>query len=814
MTINDPKNLIGKSAVDPPNQGVIAPLNNETSEPVPVIHPGNPVAINQQIYQPAFIISQICAASNIIVSLKKDGKLVHQNYIGEAHFWHQHEDSIFSQAILTDQFLEISDTLIDPFLSTQVPFNQSGIRFLISMPMRTRDGQIIGRVTVLDKVPKKLPTISRVTVQALVGAIASHIELDGKENELQNAAETITRMEFRLNRNSELLRKVEREKEELEVLKNQLENLSSQKEEQIESLSDKGEIYSLVVNSSNDGLWDWDLGSNQISFCNRWKAILGFQPHEIDTKPDEWFGRIHPDDIEMVESDVTGHLLGLTPQFQSEHRVRHSNGNYRWVICRGMALWDNTKGLYRMAGSMTDVTEQKEIEQQLLHNAFHDALTGLPNRTLFMNKLKRSLTRTQQQEDYHFAILFLDLDRFKVVNDSLGHQLGDLLLSKLARRLEKSVRPGDIVARLGGDEFAVILENINNITDATHTAMRVQQELALPFDLGGSEVFISASIGISHSLIPINSPEDFLRNADTAMYRAKERGRGGFELFDLDMQEKESAKVQLEVDLRRALAHNEFELHYQPIISLDCWKITGFEALIRWNHPGHGFISPLKFIPIAEETGLVIKIGQWVIREACKQLKFWQERFQNDTPLCMSVNLSAKQFSDVNLINIIQQIILESAIDPSTLKIEITESAIIENIDLATEVINQLKKLGVKISLDDFGTGYSSLSYLHRFPIDTLKIDRSFVTRMNMPKNCEIVSTILTLANNLGLDVIAEGVETKEQILQLTGMKCDYVQGYLLSRPMNGEDMTKLIEETYHKGIGQTHIGLTEENIS
>ncbi len=762
----------------------------------------------------AKLAAQFCASRYAIICLFENDRIVYISYVGELLLLREEEFPLILQPVMKPDVSEIPDTLVDERFINSALVTDTGIRFIATAPILAECGSGIGSISVLDSSSKRLTSDQIKGLKTIATAMSAHLEADYKNLQLQSFNEKVIKLESHLQKSSELLRKAETEKEELAAMNAELLALTNEKEEQIESLEDKEEIYSLVVNSSNDGLWNWDLGTNVITFCDRWKAIIGYAPDEISNRPDEWLGRIHADDVEGVESDITGHLLGLTPQFQSEYRIRNHQGEYRWVLSRGRAIWDDEKRIYRMAGLMTDITEQKELEHQLLHNALHDSLTGLPNRTLFMNKLKRSLTRSQQQEDYFFAVLFLDLDRFKVINDTLGHQIGDSLLIKLARKLEQSVRPGDIVARLGGDEFGIILENIASVDDASHTATRIQQELSYPFNLGGNEVFVSASIGISHSLIPYNSPEDFIRNADTAMYRAKDKGRGCYELFDLDMQAKESARVQLEVDLRRALAHQEFELHYQPIISLENWKITGFEALIRWNHPTQGFISPLRFIPIAEETGLVIKIGQWVIREACQQVKLWQQKFNGDPALFMSINLSAKQFSDANLISQINQIISETQIDPGTLKIEITESAIIENIDMATDVINQLKALGVKISLDDFGTGYSSLSYLHRFPIDTLKIDRSFVTRMNMPKNCEIVSTILTLANNLGLDVVAEGVETKEQILQLTGMKCDYVQGYLLSRPMCGLEMTKLIEDTYHKGISQTNINIGDENIS
>jgi diguanylate cyclase (GGDEF)-like protein/PAS domain S-box-containing protein len=542
-------------------------------------------------------------------------------------------------------------------------------------------------------------------------------------------------------------------------------------------------------------------------FCARWKAMLGYKEDELKNHPDEWFNRVHPEDIERVQSELMSHLLGASTQFQSEHRIRRTDGTYRWMLSRGLAVMDSNRYVYRMTGSLTDVTEQKQAEKQLLYNAFHDALTGLPNRALFMDRLKHALGEVKKGDGYSFGVLFLDLDRFKVVNDSLGHQIGDQLLVAAARRLEACLRPGDTVARLGGDEFAIILDHVRHVSDAIQAAERIRERLAAPFNISDHEVFISASIGIALNQTASEEPDEIMRNADTAMYRAKDQGRGCFELFNKSMHARNAALSQLETGLRGALAHNEFSVHYQPIISLESWRISGFEALLRWEHPEHGYISPLKFIPVAEETGLIIQIGQWVLREACQQLRLWQEQFPSDPPLSISVNLSGKQFSQRDLIDCISQILSETGLDPSSLKIEITESAIIENIDAAAMMLKRIKALGIRVCLDDFGTGYSSLSYLHRFPIDTLKIDRSFVSRINLPKNVEIVKTILTLAGNLGMDVVAEGVETREQVLQLTGLNCEYVQGYLLSKPIDGRAMRDLISEIYNKGLGQHHAG-------
>jgi diguanylate cyclase (GGDEF)-like protein/PAS domain S-box-containing protein len=663
-----------------------------------------------------------------------------------------------------DQFV-VSDALRDNrFNDGTTNTNATTIRFYAGTPLVTTEGRVLGVLSVTDHKPRALGEGQARALDALARAV-------------------IDKLDSRL-RNLELRRALE------------------ERETAFRSLALSEQRYEMLLRGASDGIWEWELDSNEMRFCDRWKSLLGCEELELTSRPDEWFNRVHPDDIERVQSEIMSHLLSLTPQFQSEHRIRRQDGSYRWMLSRGLAVMDSNRQVYRMTGSVTDVTDQKAAEKELLHNAFHDPLTALPNRALFTDRLRRALDEVKSG-DGAFAVLFLDLDRFKVVNDSLGHQIGDQLLVAAARRLEACLRPGDMVARLGGDEFAIIVDRVKHASDAVQAAERIRENLAAPFNLSGHEVFVSASIGISLNQIASEEPEDILRNADTAMYRAKEHGRGSFELFDIGMHVRNAALSQLETGLRRALAHGEFRVHYQPIISLESWRISGFEALVRWEHPEHGYISPLKFIPVAEETGLIIPIGQWVLREACEQLRAWQEQFPSEPPLSISVNLSGKQLSQPDLIDRISKILDETGLAPESLNIEITESAIIENIDAAATTLKRIKALGIRLSLDDFGTGYSSLSYLHRFPIDTLKIDRSFVSRINLPKNTEIVRTILTLASNLGMDVVAEGVETRDQILQLTGLNCEYVQGYLLSKPIDGRAMRELISEIYNKGLSQ-----------
>ena len=715
------------------------------------------------------LAAQVCSAPVAILSVVKSGDLLHIARVGPSKAGSEIEGALISRAILETELFVVNDLKQDAAFKEGTAAVDPQPLFYAGVPLSTREGHRFGVLSVMDEKPRQLSESQKRALGSVANAVMVSFELRRKSVELEQA-------------------RVDREKA-------------------FESLTASEERCAMLLRGASDGMWEWDLESNEMHFCSRWKAMLGVQESELSSCPDEWFNRVHPEDIERVQSEIMSHLLGISTQFQSEHRVRREDGSYRWMLSRGLAVLDSNRLLYRMTGSLTDVTEQKHAEKQLLHNAFHDALTGLPNRALFMDRLEHCLGETKKGEGYGFGVLFLDLDRFKVVNDSLGHQIGDQLLVATARRLESCLRPGDIVARLGGDEFAIILDRVRHVTDATQAAERIRERLASPFNLSGHEVFVSASIGIALNQTASEAPDEILRNADTAMYRAKDQGRGCFELFDKGMHVRNAALSQLETGLRKALARDEFRVHYQPIISLETWRINGFEALLRWEHPEHGYISPLKFIPVAEESGLIIEIGQWVLREACQQLRVWQEQFPSEPPLSISVNLSGKQFSQPDLIDCISQILEETGLDAESLKIEITESAIIENIDAAAMMLKRIKALGVRLSLDDFGTGYSSLSYLHRFPIDTLKIDRSFVSRINLPKNAEIVKTILTLAGNLGMDVVAEGVETREQVLQLTGLNCEYVQGYLLSKPIDGRAMRELISEIYHKGLGKQHAG-------
>lgn len=441
-----------------------------------------------------------------------------------------------------------------------------------------------------------------------------------------------------------------------------------------------------------------------------------------------------------------------------------------------------------------EINSRQKLQSQLLDIALHDSLTGLPNRVLFIRRLENALNRAKQESSYQFALLFLDCDRFKVINDSLGHLVGDELLIAIAYRLQACLTPINTLARLGGDEFGIILEDITHINMAIQVAELVLQQLSLAFKLSRYEVFMNASIGISWGNKDYERPEYLLRDADTAMYRGKAQGRAKSHVFNPEMHQEAIQVLELENDLRRAVERQEFLVYYQPIVSLTTGRISGFEALVRWRHPIRGLVSPIEFIPVAEETGLINAINTWVLQSACHQLSIWQHHPVTSEPLTMSVNLSARLFSQPNLVDQIDRIIYVNNINPAYLELEIIESVIMENSDAIAIILQQLKQRKIKLIMDDFGTGYSSLSYLHSFPLNALKIDKSFVKRMQENKeNMGLVPAMIGIANSMGMSAIAEGVETQEQLAQLRTLNCNFAQGYLFSKPIEEQLVTKLL---------------------
>ena len=560
----------------------------------------------------------------------------------------------------------------------------------------------------------------------------------------------------------------------------------------VADLRDSEERYALAVQGANDGLWDWNLISGEVYWSPRWRSILGLNDEEIGKSADEWLLRVHPDDIEGVRSALTDYLAGAGGHFESEHRVRHRDDTYRWVRCRGAAVRTEAGVASRLAGSLTDITEAK----------LADALTGLPNRLLFVDLVDRALKRTERRADYAFAILALSLDRFRIVHDSLGPLAADQLLVAVARRLQSSLRSTDVVtrdepgftlARLGGDEFMVLIDDIADASDAAMVADRLRQCLEYPFDVDGHQVFASARIGIAASSSGYTRADDILRDAAIALTRATVSS-APYEIFDPAMRQRAITRLQFETDLRNAIDDHAFEMHYQPIIALQSGRIAGFEALLRWRHPTRGLVSPADFIAVAEDTGMIIDIGRLTLAESCRQMAAWLTTFEKASPQMMCANVSTKQLAYPGLMSDIAATLRTSGLLAHHLKLEITESAFINDVAAAQATLDHARTMGIGWSLDDFGTGYSSLSFLHRLHVDTVKVDQSFVSEIGDAGGSEMVRAIVGLGHTLGMDVVAEGVETAEQAVALRNIGCEFAQGYYFSKAVDAATAARLIE--------------------
>ena len=556
------------------------------------------------------------------------------------------------------------------------------------------------------------------------------------------------------------------------------------------ALEDSQERFILAVEGANDGIWDWKIVDDDFYTSGRWKSMLGYQEGWFGHSIQDWWNCVHPDDLKVLRAELDAYLNGASSQFRIEHRMLHKDGSSVWVLTRGVAIWDNDGVALRIAGSMTNITSQKQTESRLVYNAFHDALTGLPNRALLVDRLEHALQRYKRHPEHIFAVLYMDLDRFKVVNDSLGHSTGDRLLVDFAGKLDQHVRTADTVARLGGDEFVILLEDIEGVADAQKIAERILEELQQPFVIEGQSIFTTASIGIVVSADDHQRAEDVLRDADIAMYSAKSLGKGRFSLFNAELRALASERLEIEYDLRHALQNRELYLEYQPILSLDRGQLAGFEALLRWQHPRRGLITPLEFIPIAEEISQIVLIGQWVLEEACRQIKVWQAHFPSDPPLYISVNMSGKQFIHHDLSSQIEKILQSTGLDPACLHLEVIETIFLSDSAAIQTTLERLNNLGVKLEIDDFGTGYASFGYFQRIPISRIKIDRSFISRMDTQSgDNDLISSIIRLTQDLGVSAVAEGIETESQKERLYALGCAYGQGYFFSRPMSQLDV-------------------------
>ena len=566
------------------------------------------------------------------------------------------------------------------------------------------------------------------------------------------------------------------------------------------------ERYALAVTGSNEGIWDWDLTSNTLYVSPRWRMMVGAldssskqssSNDETRHTIDQWFSRIHPDDRSNFNAAITAHLDGQTTFLEHEHRLLHDDGGVRWMLTRGVATWNRQGIPIRMAGSQTDITRRKDVETQLVQQAFYDSLTQLPNRTLFLSRLQETIASDQHSNDL-ITVFLIDIDRFQLINNSLGNKWGDRLLLDIVDRFQSHLGATDVIARLGGDEYAILSTRLQSYEAVTTFAQTLQDSLAEPFHLNHRDVFVSISMGIVLNSRYYDQPEHWLRDADTALSNAKALGKQCYKLFHNRMRMVLLNRLELENDLRQVLSQPHcpgLVLNYQPIVYLKTGKIISFEALVRWQHPDHGLISPGRFIPMAEETGLIVPLGEWVLRTACVQMKQWTTQFPTKSPFTMSVNLASKQCSLPDLPGLIHSILKDTQLAASYLKLELTESSIMENAESLVDMLHQLRHLGIQLAIDDFGTGYSSLSYLRRFPVNNLKIDQSFVKNMeNEADSFKIIQTIVDLAHSLGIDVTAEGLEKLEHSTQLQRLQCEYGQGYFFSKPVDAIAATRLLE--------------------
>ena len=675
---------------------------------------------------------------------------------------------------------------------------------LLDVVMPEMNGYQVCQQLKANKVTKDIPIIflsasnnSEDRVKALTAGGVDYINKPFQINEvllrINNQLQLQAARREILKFNTELEVKIQERTAQLEAANRELQQEITERHELTKLLRQSEEKLESILNSLEEVVWSADVATNNLLFLNpAAQKVYGRPVAELLANPNLLVESIHPEDRDRLEPYLDPADARIN---DIEYRIVQPDGEIRWVWERSRLIYDDAGTANRRDGIISDITERKKIESELSYEAKHDSLTNLPNRSAFIERVQQALYQSQQDPEYLFAVMFVDLDRFKTINDSLGHLVGDELLIAIAQILLDCSRKGDFVARLGGDEFTILLDRIQTITEADAIARRINDRLTAPLSLQSNTVFTSASIGIVLVERQYRDIADILRDADLAMYRAKSLGKARHEVFYPEMYAETKEQLQTENDLRKAILQQEFVLHYQPIISLNDNKLYGFEALLRWNHADKGLIYPDKFIPIAEETGLIVAIGEWVMQEACRQMQIWQDRHPNAANLKICLNVASQQIKDPNFLAILDRIIADSGLSGSSLDIEITETTLMENRSETISLFRQIGERKIGLSIDDFGTGYSSLQYLKRFPLDILKIDRSFVQGMLSDReNFEIVKMIIALARTLKIKIVAEGIEDLKQLKVLKTLHCQLGQGYLFSKPLESQSAELLIE--------------------
>jgi diguanylate cyclase (GGDEF)-like protein/PAS domain S-box-containing protein len=562
-------------------------------------------------------------------------------------------------------------------------------------------------------------------------------------------------------------------------------------------VAEREERLALAVPGSNDGLWDWTIATGEVFYSERWRTLTGLEPATTVADTSAWFERVHPDDLPRLQAQLDQHLGGGSAHFECEHRVRGATGAYRWMLARGLAQRTAAGVATRMAGSLTDISQGKAA----------DALTGLPNRVLFLDRLNRLIRYAQRDRSLQFALLYVDLDRFKRVNDTLGHHAGDELLVQLGRRLERCLRSsdtvarvdvaavsGNVVARIGGDEFAVILTGLRAPQDVGTVAQRILETLAEPFTILGRPLFAAASIGIATCAEPYTDAGEMCRDADLALYDAKAAGRSCYRVFELAMRERAEAAFHLETDLHHATQRGELAVYYQPIVAVTSGQVTGVEALLRWRHPGRGLLAAEVFLPVAEESGQIVPIGFWAFDEVCRQLRAWLAEGRHAQSLTVGVNLSARQLAEPGLASRLAAIARAHQVPPAHVELEISERAVMSDLARASDTVVQLRAAGFRLTLDDFGTGYASLTDLRRLPVDRLKLDRSLLAVANDRTRREgLMPSVVALAREMHVDIVAAGIETAAELAQLRAMRCDVAQGFYFLEPVGADAIGRML---------------------